>query len=78
MESTLAILENSLIGGTKWVFLTRELGKTYNSDKFVDLAIDHIAVPDTKKELFTQAQKTTDTFGSDHFPIWTEFSPGEN
>lgn len=74
-DDTLAILERSLVAPTSWWFLSRSLGRTYNSTKFADLAIDHIVVPGTQKDLFSEAKKAGETFGSDHYPIWTTYAP---
>jgi hypothetical protein len=69
------ILEGGLTGPTKWMLLSRALGRTYRSSKqpdpFADLAIDHFAVPLSSAREFATATKASDTFGSDHFPILT-------
>ena len=72
-DDTLAILELGLIGDQKWEFLTRNLDRTYDDEKFADLAIDHIAVPEGQSARFTKAAKAGNTFGSDHYPVVTVF-----
>jgi exonuclease III len=72
-DDTLAMSEEPLIGTQKWKFLTRNLTRTYNDQKFSDLAIDHIVVPANQSSMFAPATKSDDTFGSDHFAVITEF-----
>ena len=76
------ILEAGLTGKTKWVVLTKKLGRTYEDkdakdkgkpDPFANYAIDHFAVPVGMKDKFGTGDKGSETFGSDHFPIWVAY-----
>lgn len=73
-DDTLGILEEGLVGSTKWRVLSRGLGRTYDDTAFGDFAIDHIAVPIASAAKFSAAQKAATAYGSDHFPIWTDFT----
>jgi hypothetical protein len=74
-DDTLAILERPLVGNRPWTFLTRTLGRTYDSERFADLAIDHMAVPSDQSSMFATATKSEDNYGSDHFAVTTDFRP---
>ena len=74
-DDTLAILERPLVGNRPWTFLTRTLGRTYDSEKFADLAIDHMAVPSDQSSMFATATKSEDNYGSDHLAVITDFRP---
>lgn len=67
------ILEAGLVGGTKWKVLSRHLPRTYDDPIFADFAIDHMAVPVDTAAKFIKVQRGTKTYGSDHFPIWTDW-----
>ena len=73
-DDTLSIPLTPLIGSRKWVFLTRDLGRTYASEEFADKAIDHQLVPKEQESLFSPSTRAGETFGSDHFAVVTEFS----
>jgi hypothetical protein len=68
-----SILEAGLVGRTKWKVLSRNLPRTYDDPAFADFAIDHIAVPIGIAAKFSAAQRGAKTYGSDHFPIWTDW-----
>lgn len=72
-DDTFAILMEPLVGDTQWSVLSQGLGRTYDDLKFGDYAIDHIAVPSSLRDRFTDAKKVDDAFGSDHFPVWSVF-----
>ena len=67
------ILEAGLVGATKWKVLSKSLDRTYDDTVFANHAIDHFAVPVGVAGKFTDAKKGAGTFGSDHFPIVTEY-----
>jgi len=69
------ILAAGLVGRTKWKVLSRHLPRTYHDPAFANFAIDHIAVPLGMAGKFSAAQRGTKTYGSDHFPIWTDWRP---
>lgn len=73
-DDTLAIMDKPLLGTTKWTFLTRNLGRTYDDDDFADLAIDHVAVPASQASWFVTSTKGAVTYGSDHFPVLTIYN----
>lgn len=66
------------VGGLKMNVLTTEIGETYVSDKFVGTgAIDNLVVisgPEATGHSFAKATKSENSFGSDHRPVWTEFT----
>ena len=69
------VLEAGLVGRTKWKVLSRHLPRTYDDPIFANFAIDHIAVPTGVAGTFSKALRGTKTYGSDHFPIWTDWRP---
>lgn len=71
-DDTLAILTEKLVGSEKWKLLSENLGRTFEDTDFADKAIDHIAVPESQQSFFSEAQKGSDTYGSDHFPVFVE------
>ncbi len=72
-DDTLSIPEQPLVGTKRWTFLTRTLGRTFKETAFADLAIDHMVVPADQASLFAIAKKSdSDTFGSDHFAVFTD------
>jgi hypothetical protein len=73
-DDTFAILTGPLVGTTAWTVLTEDLGRTYDDDAFADRAIDHLAVPQSNAQAFTGVGKANDTFGSDHFPIFINYT----
>jgi endonuclease/exonuclease/phosphatase family metal-dependent hydrolase len=72
-DDTLSIPTVPLIGSRKWEFLTRDMGRTFVSEEFADKAIDHLVVPKDQESLFSPPARVGESFGSDHFPILTEF-----
>jgi hypothetical protein len=62
-DDTLGILEEGLVGTTKWRVLSRGLGRTYDDLAFGDFAIDHIAVPIAHGGKFSAAQRGAQTYG---------------
>lgn len=70
-DDTLGILENALVGPTKWSILSRNMERTYDDTAFANKAIDHIAVPMDQASKFTEAKRIDALFGSDHYPIFT-------
>jgi len=44
------------------------------SNRFADLAIDHMVVPMAQSSMFATAKKSEDAYGSDHFAVITEFT----
>jgi endonuclease/exonuclease/phosphatase family metal-dependent hydrolase len=73
-DDTFGILQEALVGTTKWTVLSAGLGRTYDDDDFADLAIDHIAVSAEQTASFLPAAKSSATFGSDHFAVWTVYT----
>lgn len=76
-DDTLGMLTSGLIDELSWQVLSEGLGRTYDDTRFADLAIDHVAVPLDAADAFTIATKAESTFGSDHYPIVTVYSPTE-
>lgn len=84
-DDTLAILENGLVGDSKWAILSKDLPRTYfersNPPVFADLAIDHMAVPRQSQNKFAPAKRASKEpvnfkiYGSDHYPISTVYRP---
>jgi len=72
-DDTLGLLEAGLVDGQKWIFLSKEFGRTYEDKKFADAAIDHMAVNEESIERFKDSYVAKDLYGSDHFPIVTTF-----
>lgn len=72
-DDTLGMLEEGLVGTAKWKILSRGLGRTYDDEAFSDHAIDHIAVPTAAASRFSEAARALETYGSDHFPIFSVF-----
>jgi len=70
-DDTLGILASGLVKGQSWVFLTRNLGRTWfgAGNKYGDFAIDHVAVPIEQKNRFGAVKAASDHYGSDHSPI---------
>lgn len=73
-DDTLGMLTAGLVENQSWTILSEGLGKTYDSNVFSDLAIDHFGVPVEYSERFSTATKASNTYGSDHFPIITTYS----
>lgn len=79
-DDTLAILERALVGLTHWAILSKDLQRTFKEKRdehFADRAIDHIAVPQAVRANFSLAERGPKTFGSDHYPISTIFTPAQ-
>ncbi|WP_165447780.1 hypothetical protein [Rhizobium ruizarguesonis] len=55
--------------------LTKDLGRTFKDTDFADKAIDHMTVPAAQASAFAAPKVGPDTFGSDHFPIFTVWTP---
>lgn len=75
-DDTFAIMTVPLSGSQKWTIVTKDLGRTFNETEFADKAIDHMAVPATQASSFAAPKIGPDTFGSDHFPIFTVWTVG--
>ena len=73
-DDTLAMLEDGLVGSSRWTILTADLPRTFDDPAFADLAIDHMAVPTEVSDRFVKATRAGKTYGSDHFPIISIFS----
>ena len=73
-DDTLAMLEDGLIGPSRWKILSADLPRTFDDPAFADLAIDHMAVPADVSAKFIDATRAGKTYGSDHFPIMSIFS----
>jgi endonuclease/exonuclease/phosphatase family metal-dependent hydrolase len=74
-DDTFAILTVPLAGMQKWTMLTRNLGRTFSDTAFADKAIDHMSVPEAQAAAFVEPTVGPNTFGSDHFPIITTWTP---
>lgn len=72
-DDTLGILEEGLVGSTKWAFLSRDFKRSFDDTSFANLAIDHIAVPSDSRTHFIEPKLSEKTFGSDHFPLTVEY-----
>ena len=72
-DDTFAILEQGYAATSTWNVLSKALPRTYQDPAFADAAIDHIAVPNSSKEVFTDAKRIDQLFGSDHYPISVTF-----
>jgi endonuclease/exonuclease/phosphatase family metal-dependent hydrolase len=70
-DDTFAIMTVPLVGRQKWSMLTKDLGRTFKETEFADKAIDHMTVPTPQASAFAAPKVGPDTFGSDHFPIFT-------
>jgi endonuclease/exonuclease/phosphatase family metal-dependent hydrolase len=69
-DETHALLGGGLVGGLKMKNLVLAItDSTYPS--FPGSPIDNIYVAGAFKDKFSDAQKASDTFGSDHLPVWT-------
>ncbi|PKA43205.1 hypothetical protein CWR43_14250 [Rhizobium sullae] len=75
-DDTFAIMTVPLAGSQKWTMLTKDLGRTFKDTEFADKAIDHISVPAAQAASFAAPKVASDTFGSDHFPIFTAWTAG--
>jgi endonuclease/exonuclease/phosphatase family metal-dependent hydrolase len=73
-DDTFAILTVPLSGTQKWTMLTRDLGRTFDETAFADKAIDHMAVPVSNASAFAEPKVASETFGSDHYPIFTSWA----
>lgn len=74
-DDTHAILSAGLIDGLKMASLTKSIGEeTFNSDDFRGTGpIDCLYVAGARRGDFTLAKKTAETYGSDHFSVYTRF-----
>lgn len=69
-DDTHALLRGGLVKGLKMRSLTKDVGETYNDPKYAGSGpIDCIYLPG--EDRLSPATKTTETFGSDHFGVWT-------
>ncbi|ANK91538.1 MULTISPECIES: hypothetical protein [unclassified Rhizobium] len=75
-DDTFAIMTVPLVGSQKWSMLTKDLGRTFKDAEFADKAIDHMTVPVAQASSFAAPKVAPDTFGSDHFPIFTVWTGG--
>ncbi|NEI19779.1 hypothetical protein GUK30_10175 [Rhizobium leguminosarum] len=75
-DDTFAIMTVPLSGTQKWMMLTKDLGRTFKDTEFADKAIDHMTVPVAQAASFTAPKVAPDTYGSDHFPIFTIWTTG--
>ncbi|ANL47546.1 endonuclease/exonuclease/phosphatase family protein [Rhizobium phaseoli] len=75
-DDTFAIMTVPLSGTQKWTMLTKDLGRTFKDTEFADKAIDHMTVPVAQAASFAEPKVAPDTFGSDHFPIFTVWAAG--
>ncbi|MBY3177587.1 hypothetical protein HFO27_23605 [Rhizobium leguminosarum] len=75
-DDTFAVMTVPLVGSPKWAMLTKDLGRTYDDTDFADKAIDHMSVPASQAASFVAPKVAPDTFGSDHFPIFTVWTTG--
>ncbi|AJC80158.1 endonuclease/exonuclease/phosphatase family protein [Rhizobium etli bv. phaseoli str. IE4803] len=75
-DDTFAIMTMPLVGSQKWTMLTKDLGRTFKDTEFADKAIDHITVPAAQAASFATPKVGPETFGSDHFPIFTVWTAG--
>jgi len=73
-DDTHAIFGKGLIGGLKMTNLTANVGETFDSNQFPGTGpIDNIYV-EGEIGAFAEAEKTMQTFGSDHFAVSTVYS----
>jgi len=77
-DDTLGILQAGLVGRQRWSFLTRKSGRTWfgEGNRFGNFAIDHVAVPVQKADLFKLVKTGADRYGSDHKPVVFEVRVG--
>lgn len=77
-DDTLGIFTSGMVTPTRWVFLTAQLGRTWQRGKpeFSDYAIDHVTVPEAFRARFSNAWKAKKQYGSDHFPVMLEVEVG--
>lgn len=73
-DDTLAILEQGYASAAKWNVLSKSLPRTYDDTAFADAAIDHVAVPVSSQEKFTDIRRGNELFGSDHYPVSVTFA----
>jgi len=76
-DDTLAILSAPLVGNVKWSILSKGLTRTFHDENYANLAIDHIAVPLELSDKFSKVKKLEGDLGSDHYPIWTIYTPDD-
>jgi len=76
-DDTHAILGGGLIRGLRMKNLTQGVGETYDDrprNRFVGSGpIDNIYVSGANEADFGAGQKSTNTYGSDHFAVWTVY-----
>ncbi|MEC5129011.1 endonuclease [Verrucomicrobiales bacterium BCK34] len=75
-DDTHAILSEGLIGGLRMISKTKDLGmETYDSRNFEGSGpIDSFYVIGAEEQQFSAARRAMDTFGSDHFAVWSVLS----
>ena len=74
-DETHALLSKGLVEGLRMKNLTLNVGETYDSTDFVGTGpIDNLYVAGPHADHFSEAVKTAQTFGSDHFAVWTVFN----
>ena len=71
-DETHALLSKGLVDGLTMKNLCLGVGETYDSPDFPGTGpIDNIYVAGTRAGTFAEAVKSAETFGSDHFAVWT-------
>lgn len=75
-DDTHALFAGGLVGGLRMTSLTRDVGRTFAPGNFGNVGpIDSIYVAGPKTDKFDPATRTSRTFGSDHFGVWTVLRP---
>ncbi|MFH5806718.1 hypothetical protein [Alienimonas sp. DA493] len=79
---THVLLVGGLVDGLRLRSLSRDMGNTYDDAPgdgvfpYADSgAIDVLDVGGAAEEQFSESRRGSDTFGSDHDPVWTVLAP---